>query len=190
MRYSSAKALSDEESSDSDNYNVLDTGAAVSPNNVNTEAEEEADEQIFRGKDGSCWQALAPNQAVSGRLQQQNIMRIWPGPTAYAASRIISDSSLSLFRILFDEPILRNIQKCIIAEAQQVTGDPTWRVSLDELEKFLGLTIARGVIGGQTFPILSEWTRLWGCTLFSKIMPRYRFLEIVKYLGFDFKSER
>ena len=68
--------LSDEESSNSDIDDELDSGAAIFPNNVNTEAEEEDDEQIFRGKDGSCWLALASNQAVSGRLQQQNIMKI------------------------------------------------------------------------------------------------------------------
>ena len=68
--------LSDEESSNSDNDDKLDSGATVSPNNVNTEAEEEDDKQIFRGKDGRYWLALAPNQAVSGCLQQQNIMII------------------------------------------------------------------------------------------------------------------
>ena len=109
--------LSDEESSNSDNGDELGSGAAVSPNNVNIQAEEEDDEQIFRGKDGSCWLASAPNQAVSGRLKQQNIMRSRPRPTAYASSRIIFDSPLSSFRILFNEPMLRNIQKCTIAEA-------------------------------------------------------------------------
>ena len=69
-------ALSDEKFLDSNNDNALDSGAAVFPNNVNTEAEEKDDEQIFRGKDGSCWQALAPSQGVSGRLQLENIMRI------------------------------------------------------------------------------------------------------------------
>ena len=182
--------LSDEEPSNSDNDKELDSGAAVSPNNVNIEAEEEDDEQIFRGKDGSCWQALAPNQAVSGRLQQQNIMRIRPGSTVYAFFCIISDSPPSSFRILFNEPMLRIIQKCTIAEAQRVTGDPNGRISWDELEKFLGLVIARGVIGGRTLPTLSMWNRLWGCALFSKTMSRHRFLEIMKYLRFDFKYER
>ena len=117
-------------------------------------------------------------------------MRIRPGPTAYAFSRIISDSPFSSFRILFNEPMLRNIQKCTIAEAQRVTGDPNWRISLDELEKFLRLIIARGVICGRTSPILSMWKRLWGCALFSKTMSRHRFLEIMKYLRFDLKSKR
>ena len=127
---------------------------------MNTEAEEEDDEQIFRGKDGSCCLALAPNQAASRRLQQQNIMRVRPGPTAYASSRIIFDSPPSSFRILFNEAMLRNIQKCTNAEAQRVTGDPNWGISLDELEKFLGLIIVRGVIGGRTLLILSMWNRL------------------------------
>ena len=82
-------------------------------------------------------------------------MRIRPDPTAYAASRIISDSPLALFRILFKEPMVRNIQKCTIAEIHRVTGDPNWRISLHELKKFLGLIIARGVIVGEALSILS-----------------------------------
>ena len=141
-------ALSDEESSDSDNEDELDSGAAVSPNNVNTEAEEEDDKQIFKGKDGSRWQALASNHAVDGRLEQQNILRIRRGTTAYAASRIISDSPLSSFRVLFNELMLRNIQKCTIAEAQRVTSVPNWKIYWNELEKFLSFIIARRVVGG------------------------------------------
>ena len=117
-------------------------------------------------------------------------MRIRPGPTASASSRIISDSPLPSFRILFNELMLRNIQKCTIAEAQRVTGNPNWGISLDELKKFLGLIIARGVIGGRTLPIPSMRNKLWGCVLFSSTMPRHRFLEIMKYLRFDLKSER
>ena len=104
-------ALSDEESCNSGNDDELDSGADVSLNNVNTKAEEDDDEKIFRGKDGSCCQDLAPNQAVSGHLQQQNIIRIRPDPTEYAASCIISDSPLSSFWILFNKPMLRNIHK-------------------------------------------------------------------------------
>ena len=44
---------------------------------MNTEVEEEDNEQIYRGRNGSCWlQASAPNQGDTGRLQQQNMMRI------------------------------------------------------------------------------------------------------------------
>ena len=86
--------------------------------------------------------------------------------------------------------MLRNIRKCTIAEAQRVTGGPNWRISFDELEKFFGLIIVRKVIGGQTLPIPRVGNRLWGYALFSKTMPCHRFLEIMKYLRFDLKSER
>ena len=79
----------------------------------------------------------------------------------YAASCIISDSPLSSFQILFNEPMPRNIQKCTIAEAQQITGNPNRSISLDELEKFLGLIIAQELIGGEISPILSRCNRLW-----------------------------
>jgi len=73
---------------------------------------------------------------------------------------------------------------------RRVSGDPNSRIPLDELGKFLGLIIARGVTGGRTLVIISVWNRLWGYALFSKSIPRKRFLEIMKYLNFDLKSER
>jgi len=35
----------------------------------------------------------------------------------------------------------RNTQKCTIAEAHRVSSDPHWKISLDELDKFVGLII-------------------------------------------------
>ena len=141
-----------ENSSNSDNDNELDSGAAVSPNNVNTEAEEENDEQIFRGKDGSCWLALAPNQAVSGRLQQQNIMRIRPSSTAYASSRIISDSPLLWLRILFNEPMLRNIQKCTIAELSELRAILTGGYLSMSWRSFLVLSFPKKLLVVKHYP--------------------------------------
>jgi len=83
-----------------------------------------------------------PSEAVCGRSQQQSIIRTRAGPTAIAAANIIYNSPLSSFCFFFNEPMQRNIQKCSIAEAHRVSGDPHWKISLDELEKFVGLIIA------------------------------------------------
>ena len=48
---------------DSCNDYALDSGAAVFPRSVNTEAEKENDVQIFWSNDRTCWQALVPSQA-------------------------------------------------------------------------------------------------------------------------------
>ena len=78
--------------------------------------------------------------------------------------------------------MLRHIRKCTITELQRVTGNDKWSVSLDELDKIIGLVVARGVIGGRTFPIKNLWSATWRYNLFSKTMPRDRFMEIIKYL--------
>ena len=58
---------------------------------------------------------------------------------------------MSSFRILFDEAMLRSIQKCTVTEGQAQTGGPTWNETLQELDKFVSLVIASGVIGGSNF---------------------------------------
>ena len=144
----------------------------------------------FRSRDGSVWLKASVPQVLRGRLQQQNVLRIRPGPTFYSTARVMRDTPVSAFRVLFDEAMLRNIQKCTNAEAQRCTNDKNWSVTLDELDKFLGLVIARGIIGGRNMPLKSMWDKTWGCPLFSKTMARDRFLEIMKFLRFDMKNER
>ena len=59
------------------------------------------------------------------------------------------------FVCFFYEPTLRHIKECTISEAQCFTGDTKPSVPLDELEKFIGFVITRGVISGCNLPIKS-----------------------------------
>ena len=86
--------------------------------------------------------------------------------------------------------MLRNIKKCTVEEGRKQTEDQTWDVSLYELNKFIGLVVARGVIGGQNFPLKRFWGKLWGCQILSKAMPRDRFVKSTRFLRFDLKTER
>ena len=43
-----------------------------------------------------------------------------------------------------------------------------WDVTLDELDKIVGLVVARGMIGGLNFPVKNLWARSWGCPMFSQ----------------------
>ena len=76
------------------------------------------------------------------------------------------------------------------AEGQRAMGNQNWSVSLNELEKFIGLIIARGITGARIAPIKELWSTSWGCPIFNKTMSRSRFLDIMKHLRFDIKSER
>ena len=86
--------------------------------------------------------------------------------------------------------MLRDVRKCTIIEAKRVTIKGKWSVSLDNLDKVIDLVIARDVIDGCLLPIKSMWTAVSGFNLFSKTMPRHKFLKIIKYLQFNQKSKR
>ena len=156
----------------------------INPNTddgARSQSSSDNDEQTLLSKNGSHWRRSVPSQVTAARLQQHNIVRIRAGPTSYSTSRIIRGSPLSSFHILFNKPMLRNIQKCTIAEAHRAPGNNNWTVALNELDKFVGLIVARGVIGGKTLPIKSMWDKSWGCLWFNATMPCWRFLEIMKY---------
>ena len=148
------------------------------------------DDQIALSKDRSHWRRSVPSQFTTGRLQQHNIVRIRAGPTLYFTFSIIHGIPLSSFHILFNEPTLKNILKCTTSEAHRVTGNNSWTVTLDELDKLMGLTVARGANAGRTLLIKSIWDKSWECPLFNATMQRRRFLKIIKFVRFDLKTER
>ena len=51
----------------------------------------------------------------------------------------MESSPLSSFCILFDEARLRNIRKCTVVETLCISDKINWDVTLDELDKFVGL---------------------------------------------------
>ena len=140
-------------------------------------------------KDGTVWKQCSSSN-VQGRMAAQNIVRIKPGPTSYAFRNIKSGSCDTAFKLLFDESMIRHIQKCTNAEGRRETNNESWNVSLEELEKFIGLIIYRGITGGRTRPLKKMWSNLWGEPLFPKTMSKNRFSEIMRYIRFDMKNER
>ena len=71
-----------------------------------------------KGKDGSTW-LWASEAAAAGRMQQHNVFRARPGPTAYATRKILFGSAVPAFRVFFDERMMQHIQKCTEAEGEQ-----------------------------------------------------------------------
>ena len=150
-----------EDSSDSDDEYTNQEAPINTDNSARARSNSDNDEQILLSKDRSHWRRLVSSQVTTGRLQQHNIVRIRAGPTSYFTSSIIRRSPLSSFRIFFNEPTLKNILKCTTSEPHRVTGNNSWTVTLDELDKLMGLIVARGVIGGRNLPIKSIWGKSW-----------------------------
>ena len=63
----------------------------------------------------------------------------------FGTNRVIKARPSSSLQIIFSEAMLQNIQKCTISEAQRITGNINWNVTLQELDKFIGLIITKGV---------------------------------------------
>ena len=86
--------------------------------------------------------------------------------------------------------MLRNIRKCTVAEAHRVFGRMNWDMTLDELDKFIGLVIARAILGQRGLPVKCLWITTWGYSMFNKTLSRRRFKEIMRFLCFHVKSKR
>ena len=113
---------SDNNGSDSEIDPVVNAALTRVPEVESNEldSDDEADDQVthsvvqggpglIQGRDESKWRKISMSSAAQGRLQSHNILQFQPGSTSYSTSRVDIDSPVSLFRILFDEPMLRNI---------------------------------------------------------------------------------
>lgn len=63
-------------------------------------------------------------------------------------------------------------------------------MNIHELEVFIGLLYARGVIGAKNIPIDDLWSSKWGNDIFRRSMTRDRFKDIMRHIRFDEKSTR
>ena len=59
--------------------------------------------------------------------------------------------------------MLKNIKKRTIAEAHRVSGRMNWDMTLDELNKFIELVIARAILGQRGLPVKCLWITTWRC---------------------------
>ncbi|GBP35445.1 hypothetical protein EVAR_94896_1 [Eumeta japonica] len=138
--------------------------------------------------DGASWTPQMES-TQSGRRARHNIITEQAGPTSYAKRNFkghLSDS----WKLLIDESILRHIQKCTIEEANRQLGHNNWILTLEQLESFIAICYARGAYGAKNIQVNELWSKTWGINFFSKVMPRDRFKEIMKFLRFDHRSER
>lgn len=125
-----------------------------------------------------------------GRRGAQNILRASPGPTSYAKRNIVEGSTLSAWRLIFHNSMMKDIKKCTETEARLKLKDETWSISFEELDAFIAILYARGVYGAKNLPVSSFWNKTWGPPFFSDTICRNRFQEILRFLRFDIKTTR
>ena len=82
-----------------------------------------------------------------------------------------------------DEHILKCFQKHTINHGK--IDDSDFNLHLNELESFIGLQLARGVLVGRNTPIKQLWSKDLGHPIFRNIISRDRYAKIMKHLSFD-----
>ena len=65
-----------------------------------------------------------------------------------------------------------------------------WKFSINDLESFIGLAIARGVLSKGNAPRRSLWSNEWGMSFFEASIGRNFFEKILRHVRFYKRSSR
>jgi hypothetical protein len=130
------------------------------------------------------------NLEQRGRQEQHNVYSGKSGCSAKTLREVNVDDYSSAFHLLFDGSMIRHIVKCTEKEAHRQLNNQEWKVSVEEMEAFIGLLYIRGVCGCSKIKLDKLWGQTWGISIFSSTIPRDRFRQIMRFLRFDEKSTR
>ena len=133
-------------------------------------------------RNGTVWKNITGAPGL-GRASSSNVFSERRGPTSYCHRSVVNGSPYSAFHLFIDEHMLKCIQKHTINHGKKDNDD--FDLHVDELESFIGLQIARGVLVGKNTPEKQLWSKEWGQLFFRNTMSRDRYQEIMKHLGFD-----
>lgn len=134
-------------------------------------------------KDGKEKWSHNPLKANLTKQPASNIMRVRPGPTAYAIRN--TESISSTFELFVTRPMQRLILKWTNKEGRVVFGEEWVDVDEVELKCYFGLLILAGVYKGANEPISNLWNIESGRKIFSKSMARNRFTTLSRCVRFD-----
>ena len=136
------------------------------------------DAKTFTSRSGQVWRQSVKSSGA-GRLPKQNLFRANEGITTKARANVSDSSKQSAFSLLIDEKMLRHIRKRTETEANRVLGKTDWSLSLDEVEKFIGLCYLRGVFGGKSLPLHRFWSNEFRLPIFKEtICPEITSLKL------------
>ena len=133
-------------------------------------------------RNGTVWKNITAAPGL-GRASSSNVFSERSGPTCCCHRSVVNGSPYSAFHLFLDKHMLRCIQKHTISHGKKDNDD--FDLHVDELESFIGLQIARGVLVEKNTPVKQLWSKEWGQLIFRNTMSRDRYQEIMKHLRFD-----
>ena len=120
---------------------------------------------IIRAKSGEEWFPQTENVINIPKTAKCNVFKVKAGPTPYAKRYIENENPLSAFRLLFDTKMVKIILTHTIAHGKTVNQD--FDLSNQELDSFIGLQYARGILVAKSTPLNDLWSYLYALPNFS-----------------------
>ena len=149
--------------------------------------EEEMPQETFLSKNGKiAWSSASFDQ--HGRMAEQNVMKMTPGPTRYAVSHV--HDIASAFHLFFTPAIKKIILEMTNLEGFRKYGDSWKRMDEVDLYAYIGLLILAGVYRSRGEAAASLWDAESGRPIFRATMPLKRFHTYSRLLRFDNRESR
>lgn len=176
---------------DEDDDSLPDNLASVDDESTDSSSDEEPpplrrriDVDINNGENltspnGQQWSTIPPRSG--GQRPSKNTLRLRPGVTAYATTRLSDETSA--FELMFDS----EMTETVIFETNRYGKKLTsWReLNKEELYTFYGLCILRGLYRAKGESLSELWSVVHGRQIFRNTMSLSRFREIQRCLRFD-----
>ncbi|XP_067248688.1 piggyBac transposable element-derived protein 4-like [Chanodichthys erythropterus] len=150
---------------------------------------EEADaDQTLISKNGQItWSTIPPPQRP-GRSPAAQVIKLTPGPTRYACSRV--EDIKSSFLLFFPSCIQSILVEMTNLEGRRVYG-ADWRdVDWTDMETYIGLILLAGVYRSKNENLESLWDAQTGRAIFGAVMPLKKFKIFSRVIRFDDKATR
>ncbi len=137
-------------------------------------------------KAGVRWFRMAENSYTRVRIGADFVSNHGPVNTA-RIQLIHENTALSALRLFIDDNIIKTIVHWSNTEASSQNYDLAFNA--EEFLRFIAVLYCRGVFS-RGCPLKKLWSKLYGMQIVKDLMPRDRFVSIMKYLRFDNKAHR
>ncbi|KAG1968704.1 hypothetical protein F2P79_003453 [Pimephales promelas] len=158
---------------------------------VDTDEDSEVEDPgvaTYASKNGEIvWTATAPDQ-TPGRAAAENIMKMTPGPTRYACSRV--QDARSAFELFLPEKIQKKLIDMTNLEGKRVFEESWNEVDWVDLQAYIGLLLLAGVYRSHNEATMSLWNAETGRAIFCATMSLRAFEVMTRVIRFEDRETR
>ncbi len=141
----------------------------------------------FWSKDGNLSWSSSPTEK-KGRLSTENVIKMTPGLTKYATSRI--EDIKSCFNLFLAEPIENIVISMTNLEGRRVYKENWNEVDRTDIEAYIGLLILCGVYKSRNENVASLWDADTGRAIFRATLSQQTFHVLSRVIRFDNRDTR